>query len=86
MASTETPAGMIAAGKYGLGILSLGAGIPGGPEALAKQWTIAEEEAAKHGRAMDRRDWRLVINMHVAEDDEEALRQVHAGERIETVS
>src|ERR1041384_5556811 len=49
VASTQTPAGMLAAGKYGLGVLSLGAGIPGGPEALSKQWKIAEDEAAKHG-------------------------------------
>jgi limonene 1,2-monooxygenase len=86
VASTQTPAGMQAAGKYGLGVLSLGAGIPGGPEALAKQWSIAEEEAAKHGRTMDRREWRLVINMHTAEDDERALRDVHYGERQETVT
>jgi limonene 1,2-monooxygenase len=86
VASTQTPAGMQAAGKYGLGVLSLGAGIPGGPEALAKQWQIAEDEAAKHGRSMDRREWRLVINMHTAEDDERALRDVHYGERQETVT
>jgi limonene 1,2-monooxygenase len=86
VASTQTPAGMQAAGKYGLGVLSLGAGIPGGPEALAKQWAIAEEEAAKHGRTMDRREWRLVINMHTAEDDERALRDVYHGERQETVT
>jgi limonene 1,2-monooxygenase len=86
VASTQTPAGMQAAGKYGLGVLSLGAGIPGGPEALAKLWKIAEDEATKYGRTMNRRDWRLVINMHVAEDDEQALRDVHAGEREETVT
>ena len=33
-ASTITPSGMIAAGKHGLGVLSIGAGIPGGPEML----------------------------------------------------
>src|SRR6185436_4006266 len=33
-----------------------------------------------------RRNWRLVINVHVAEDDELAIRQVHAGERRETVT
>ena len=62
----------IAAGKHGLGVLSLGAGLPGGPEALADQWKIAEETAAKHGKTMDRKNWRLVVNVHVAEDDEEA--------------
>ena len=86
VASTQTPAAMIAAGKYGLAVLSLGAGIPGGPEALSQQWKIAEDEAARHGRKMDRREWRLVVNMHCAEDDEEALRQVRHGERIETIS
>jgi limonene 1,2-monooxygenase len=84
VASTLTPAGMLAAGKYGLGVLSLGAGIPGGPDALAQQWKIAEDEAAKVGRTMDRKDWRLVVNMHTAEDDELALQQVSKGERIET--
>ncbi|MEZ5856245.1 MAG: LLM class flavin-dependent oxidoreductase [Hyphomicrobiaceae bacterium] len=86
VASTQTPAAMVAAGKYGLGVLSIGAGLPGGPDALAKQWLIAEDEAAKHGRTMDRKEWRLVVNMHCAEDDETALAQVRAGERVETIS
>src|SRR2546422_5168814 len=30
VASTITPFGMVAAGKYGLGVLSIGAGLPGG--------------------------------------------------------
>ena len=85
VASTQTPAAMLAAGKYGLGVLSLGAGLPGGPDALAKQWRIGEEEAARHGQTLSRREWRLVVNMHVADDDERALREVSAGERRETV-
>lgn len=86
VASTITPFGMMAAGRHGVGVLSIGAGIPGGPEMLSKQWGIAEEEAAKHGKVMDRKNWRVVVNMHCAEDDEEALRQVNAGERLETVT
>lgn len=85
VASTLTPFGMAAAGKYGLGVLSIGAGLPGGPEGLSKQWQIAEDSAAANGKTMDRRKWRVVVNMHVAEDDEEALRQVRAGERCETM-
>lgn len=84
VASTITPFGMMAAGKHGLGVLSIGAGLPGGPEALGKQWKIAEETAAKHGKTMDRKKWRIVINGHVAEDDEQALREVTHGERLET--
>jgi len=86
VASTITPAGVIAAGKHGLGVLSLGAGLPGGPEALANQWKIAEETAARNGKTMDRRNWRLVVNVHVAEDDELALREVSRAERHETVN
>src|SRR5947199_7126631 len=81
-----TPAGVVAAGRHGLGVLSLGAGLPGGPEALANQWKLAEETAAKHGKRMDRKEWRLVVNVHVAEDDEEALRQVKRSERHETIT
>lgn len=86
VASTLTPAAMQVAGKHGLGVLSLGAGIPGGPEMLAGQWKIAEEAAAKHGKAMDRKEWRIVVNMHTAEDDDLALSQVAVGERRETVT
>jgi limonene 1,2-monooxygenase len=86
VASTITPFGMVAAGRHGLGVLSIGAGLPGGPEAMASQWKIAEDTAAQHGKVMNRKDWRIVVGMHIAEDDEEALRQVKAGERHETTS
>ena len=86
VASTITPAGVVAAGKHGLGVLSLGAGLPGGPQMLAEQWKIAEETAARHGKTMDRREWKLVVNVHVADDDEEAMRQVKRAERHETVT
>lgn len=86
VASTLTPFGMIAAGKHGVGVLSLAAGVPGGPEALANQWKIAEDEAAKVGKTMSRKSWRLVVNTHVAEDDERALAEVRVGERLETLS
>ena len=67
-------------------MLSIGAGLPGGPEALGKQWGIYEETALKHGHTPDRSKWRIVVNAHLAEDDEQALREVHAGERRETVT
>jgi limonene 1,2-monooxygenase len=86
VASVMTPSGVVAAGRHGLGVLSIGAGLPGGPEALANQWKIAEETAAKHGKTMDRKKWRLVVNVHVAEDDEQALREVRTAERHETIT
>jgi len=86
VASTITPAGVTAAGRHGLGVLSLGAGLPGGPEMLANQWKIAEETAARHGKTMDRKNWKLVVNVHVADDDEEAMQQVKRAERHETIT
>ncbi|HKZ05097.1 MAG TPA: LLM class flavin-dependent oxidoreductase [Methylomirabilota bacterium] len=86
VASTITPFGVMSAAKHGLGVLSIGAGLPGGPEALAGQWKIGEETAAKHGQTMDRKKWRVVVNVHVAEEDELALREVAKGERRETVT
>ncbi|MXP62095.1 LLM class flavin-dependent oxidoreductase [Roseomonas sp. M0104] len=86
VASTLTPSGPTVAGKHGVGILSLGAGMPGGPAALPGQWRIAEEAAAKHGKTVRRADWRLVMNVHVAETDEKAMEEVRIGERMETVT
>ncbi|HEU5191418.1 MAG TPA: LLM class flavin-dependent oxidoreductase [Methylomirabilota bacterium] len=86
VASTITPFGVMSAAKHGLGVLSIGAGLPGGPEALAGQWKIGEETAAKHGQTMDRKKWRVVVNTHVSDDDEGALRDVSKGERRETVT
>ena len=84
VASSTTPSGALAAAKHGLGLISLGAGLPGGPQKLAEQWRMAEAEAAKHGQTMDRKNWRLVVNMHCAEDDERAMRDCRIGERLET--
>jgi limonene 1,2-monooxygenase len=86
VASTITPFGMIAAGTHGVGVLSIGAGLPGGPEALATQWKIAEDAAAKSGKTVSRKKWRVVVNAHIAEDDEQALNEVRKGERNETIT
>ena len=86
VASATTPSGVLAAGKYGVGLLSLGAGLPGGNAKLAEHWRLGEKEAAKHGKTLDRDGWRLVVNMHCAEDDERAMREVARGERMETLS
>lgn len=84
VASSTTPSGALAAAKHGLGLISLGAGLPGGPQKLAEQWRMAEAEAARHGQTMDRKNWRLVVNMHCAEDDARAMQECRIGERMET--
>jgi limonene 1,2-monooxygenase len=84
VASVTTPSGALAAGKHGVGLLSIGAGLPGGPTKLAEYWGLVESEAVKHDKTVSRDNWRLVVNMHCAEDDETAFRDVRVGERIET--
>ncbi|MBI5946689.1 MAG: LLM class flavin-dependent oxidoreductase [Chloroflexi bacterium] len=79
VASTFSPAGPVTAGKHGVGMLSITASQPGGMTNAAQGWAMAEEEAAKHGKTMDRRNWRVLTSMHLADTREEALRDVEEG-------
>jgi limonene 1,2-monooxygenase len=85
VASSTTPTGALAAAKHGVGLISLGAGLPGGPQKLAEQWRMAERHAEEHGHRMNRAEWRLVVNLHVAETDDAAMAEVRHGERLETL-
>ncbi len=78
-ASQVSPTGAIAAGKYGLSMLSIGATSAGGFNALAKNWEIAEETASEHGNTMNRDNWRLVGPVHIAETREKARENVRYG-------
>jgi len=79
VASQVSPTGARAAGKHGVGLLSLGATSDGGFNALASNWAIAEELAKDNGRTMDRSAWRLVGPMHLAETREQAMADVRFG-------
>jgi len=79
VASQVSPTGARAAGRHGLGLLSIGATSTGGFNALASNWAIAEEQAAIHGTQVDRAAWRLVGPMHVAETREKARENVRFG-------
>src|SRR5205085_11246757 len=79
VAAQVSPAGARAAGKYGVGLLSLGATTTGGFDLLATQWGIAEEMAAEHGRTLRREQWRLVGPMHVAPTMDQARKDVEFG-------
>ncbi len=77
--SMRSPAGMIAAGKYGLGVLVLG-GVS--DEALAHyvdNWGICQETAEEHGNTVSRDDWRITMMVHCAETREQALKDVEFG-------
>jgi len=79
VASQVSPTGANAAGRHGLGLLSIGATSAGGFNALASNWAIAEDTAKDHGNHVDRSAWRLVGPMHIAETREQARADVAFG-------
>jgi limonene 1,2-monooxygenase len=79
VASQVSPAGARAAGKHGLGLLSIGATSTGGFNMLSANWQIAVDKATEHGHVMDRNAWRLVGPMHIAETREQARENVRFG-------
>ncbi len=79
VASQVSPSGARAAGKHGLGLLSIGATTTGGFNALASNWQICEERAAEFGQTVDRNAWRLVAPVHVAETRDKARENVRFG-------
>lgn len=79
VASQVSPTGAQAAGRHGLGLLSIGATQAGGFNALASNWAIAEQQAKDGGRIMNRDGWRLVGPMHVAPTREQARAEVRSG-------
>jgi len=79
VASTVTPSGGRAAGRYGLGMLCVASTQPDGFDALGVNWKIACEFAAERGAEMNRDELRLVAPIHVAATREEARRNVKFG-------
>jgi limonene 1,2-monooxygenase len=79
VASMISPAGMKAAGKHGVGVLSVGSYSPEGLTALKTQWSFAESAAKEHGQQVDRSNWRIVMPFHLSDSKEQALREVGEG-------
>ena len=79
VAAQVSPAGPRAAGRHGLGLLSLGATSLQGFDALGHHWGICEEMAAEHGKHVQRGNWRLVGPMHIAPTMDQARRDVEFG-------
>ena len=72
VASNRSPTGALAAGRYGIGMLSIGGTSDDSLKAHAANWGVYEESALKHGKTPDRRKWRIVTFAHVAETGEQA--------------
>ena len=67
VAAVASPAGPRLAGRYGLGLLSIGATTAAGFDVLGLHWDVMEERSAHYGVTVDRDAWRLVGLMHIAE-------------------
>jgi limonene 1,2-monooxygenase len=79
VAAVASPTGAKLAGRYGAGLLSLGATVAIGMDVLAHHWTIQEQQAAHYGQVADRNKWRLVGLMHLAENDDQARADMQYG-------
>jgi limonene 1,2-monooxygenase len=78
-ASTISPAGMKAAGKYNIGVISIASATEEGLAALPTQWGFGETYAAEFGNTLDRSKWRINANWHVAPTKEQAIEEIAEG-------
>ncbi len=79
VASTGSPTGAVLAGRLGLGLLSVAATDPSGFDALDTNWEHYVRTMGEHGHPLDRRRWRVVASMHLAETREQAWREMEHG-------
>jgi limonene 1,2-monooxygenase len=79
VAVTASPSGPVAAGRFGVGLLSIAATQKKAFDALARNWRTATDSAAAHGNTVYRDKWRLCGPMHIAETEEQARRDVEVG-------
>ncbi len=79
VACARSPVGALAAGKYGIGMLSIGGTSEAALAAHANNWRLLEATAAENGHAVAREKWRVVSLAHIADSREEARRNVEFG-------
>ena len=79
VAAQVSPSGPRAAGRSGCSLLSIGATTQGGFDLLGAHWDVMEERSQQFGTAIDRKAWRLVAPVHVAETKEQAYKDVEFG-------
>ncbi|MDI6909217.1 MAG: LLM class flavin-dependent oxidoreductase [Nocardioides sp.] len=71
-----SPNGPNLAGRYGAGLLSLGARTKEGIDLLSGHWDVACASANERGNTMRREDWRLLQLTHIAETEQQAIKDV----------
>jgi limonene 1,2-monooxygenase len=79
VAAAVSPSGPRAAGRHGMGMLSMAASGGEGFDLLPSHWAVCEEFAAESDQQVDRSNWRLVVPMHLAETREQAHKDMEHG-------
>ncbi len=79
VAAARSPAGALAAGRHGIGMLSIGGTSDDALKHHASNWDLYAKTARENGHQPDRRNWRLVTLMHIAETREQARANVKHG-------
>ncbi|MEQ1786343.1 MAG: LLM class flavin-dependent oxidoreductase [Acidimicrobiales bacterium] len=79
VAAQVSPSGPRLAGRFGTSLLSIGATNQGGFDVLGAHWSVMEERAAEFGTTVDRKKWRLVGPVHIADTKEQAYEDVKFG-------
>jgi limonene 1,2-monooxygenase len=79
VAAATSPAGALAAGRHGLGMLSIGGTSDDAMKHHRNNWGLYTEQAEQNGHVADRSNWRLVTLMHIAETREQARENVRYG-------
>jgi limonene 1,2-monooxygenase len=81
VAAAMSPSGMELAGRHGASVLSIAdtTVTKRHTRSLKDFWAIGEETAERHGKTMDRSEWRLVIHAYIAETRKEAIEQARIG-------
>ncbi len=79
VASSVSPAGMRAAGKCGVGVLSIASYLEEGLTALPTQWGWGQTSAREHAQRLGRADWRTVVPHQLSSSKEQTYRKVADG-------
>lgn len=79
VAASRSPAGALAAGRHGIGMLSIGGTSDDALKHHRSNWDLYAETARANGHTPDRSSWRLVTLMHIAETRETARENVRYG-------
>jgi len=79
VAASRSPTGALAAGRHGIGMLSIGGTSPDAMVKHAENWGLYEQECRANGHVPDRKNWRLVTLMHIAETRDKARENVKFG-------